>query len=132
MGFLPCFAQGADVNELQLPVLGHSTTDVFDGDRPNAPTPLYMRNVRVKYDPSSASLNIATPPGTGSFLVLLQNITTGENYGYPFYVHNRVQAVPFMGGEGVWRISLASLIPRDYFIICDGYFYIDNGIIRKY
>ena len=137
MGFLPSLAEPADGNELHLPVRGHSSTDVLGGDRPHMPRhpglgPIVTEWVHVYYDPASASLDIVTPSGTGPVLIALQNITTGENYGYPFYNADSFHTIPFMGGEGIWRISLASLLPRDYHIICEGYFYIDNGFIRAY
>ena len=136
MGLFPCHAAPGDGGELKLPVETGNIGGINGGIRPLMPKHPGLRVekewVHVYYDPASASLDIITPSGTGPVLIALQNITTGENYGYSFNDSDDVHTIPFMGGEGIWRISLVSLAPRKFSIICEGYFYMDNGFIREY
>ena len=130
MGLFPCHAGPGDGGDVRFPT-GSGNVGHNGGIRPRIPSDP-DRCVYVSYDPDSASLEITTPEGTGPVFIAIQNLTTGENYGYPFHISDRFHTIPFMGGEGIWRISLASLVPHDCSIICIGLFNMDNGIISEY
>ena len=131
MGLLPCYAAPGDGGAIKLPVQdldrGHE-----HGDRPlippaNGVLPPDREYVYVMYDPDAACLSIITPQPF-PVLIVLSNIDTGETQSYSIYIFNRDMTIPFMGGEGKWRIRLTGLAPGNHFG-CTGFFYFDNGMI---
>ena len=133
MGLLPCYAAPGDGGAIKLPVQD------LDRGKDHGPRPLvppaegvappdfdYQEYVYVMYDPEAACLSFITPKAF-PVLIVLSNIDTGETLSYSFYI-SRDMTIPFMGGEGKWRIRLTGLAPGSHFG-CTGCFYFDNGMI---
>jgi len=99
----------------------------------NEDRPLYVSVPRdlvpsyLMYDPSSSTLYINEYRPDIDFFVL-QNITTGEFYYYP-YDGLEAPAIPFSGGEGIWRLTEGVRRITRRFVLYEYYFTIINGMV---
>ena len=123
---------GGDVEDIAFPLQDLERGDVT-GIRPLLPPHSgkemdeYLKWVYVGYDSASSCLNVTPPQGIDHLFVILQSLTTGRCYTY--CIRDGIFTIPFMGGDGVWRISV-SYSNLNHSFVGDMCFYIDSGIIR--
>ena len=102
----------------------------YVGITPNTPPdPMIIAAYYFYYDSDRSALILHTPAWPYPFYAVLENFTTGESCFYSYDEDWFGYAIPFIGGPGIWRLSLCSAIPHDPRILTEWYFTIDNGKI---
>lgn len=100
----------------------------------NIDRPRYGRGFEttwLEYDSSSSSLYVHTPDGEGRVYVFLENLFTGDVMFHPYDAFSGVFAIPFLVGEGNWRLCLCiDPIPHKSGILYNCMFSIENGMLR--
>ena len=90
----------------------------------------YFATTWLEYDSSSSTLFVHTPDGRGHVLVGIYNLSTGEFYSYPYNASTHVLALPFAGGEGIWRFCLHTTHGTyESNILYRCHFTIENGML---
>lgn len=103
-----------------------------DIDRPHLRPGLWVKfeTTWLEYDSCTSTLFVHTPDGEGQILVGLYNYFTGESYYYSYDASTHVLAIPFVGGEGLWRLCLSPFpAPHNPSILYRCHFTIENGML---
>ena len=79
-----------------------------DIDRPHLRPGLWVKfeTTWLEYDSCTSTLFVHTPDGEGQILVGIYNLFTGEFCSYSYDASTHVLTIPFMEGEGTWRLCL--------------------------
>lgn len=119
MGFIPGHAS-------TVISLDEKLTPPQEGNLVNvSPSLMVYAGCAFYYAPDTSELYVQSFIELGKHAVILENLTTGRHWGFRFRSTPGILVIPFLGGQGIWRLS----------VICSDHvsfswdFTIDNGIV---
>lgn len=92
-----------------------------------SPDPMVVPTFSFHYDPDASELCVRSFIDLGKHAVILENLTTGTHCAFRFRFTPGFLAIPFLGGPGIWRLSV---VCTDC-VLFRWDFTIDNGIVTR-